>query len=111
MVDKSYLAKLMLEWEQKKRELDELETAIEDSVLQLEETQQVGNVKASYYGGRKRYDYKTVGEDAPASLQESYTKTTVKVDWRNLVLEGMAVDKAKIPFTQSDPSVSLKLTG
>lgn len=108
-MNESTLAKLMLDWERKRRELDEMEAAIRDSVLQLKESRAVGNVRATYYGGRKSYDYKSVGKDAPPSLVESYTKTTTRTYWRDLVLDGMGIDKEQIPFTQSKPSVKLKL--
>jgi len=108
-MNKSLLAKWMLEWERKKRELDELEEAIRDTVLQLEETVEVGNIKAQYRKGRKSYDYEAVGADAPPSLVKAYTKVTEKVYWRDLVLDGMQIAQDTVPFTVSDPSVSLKL--
>jgi len=108
-MNKSLLAEWMLKWERKKRELDELETAIHDTILQLGETVEVGNVKAQYRQGRKSYDYEAVGSDASDALREQFTKTMVKVDWRKLVLDGMGIEQNQIPFTESDPSVSIKL--
>jgi len=109
MIDKSYLARLMLEWEQKKRKLEELEAAITDTVLQLEESQEVGNVKATYYSGRKRYDYEIAcGDDPDPYLVKQFTES--KVNWRKLALDGIGLSKDEIPFTKSDPSVSLRIT-
>ena len=56
-VNLSHLARLMLLWEQKKRETDELERGIKDAVLQLGKTQTVGYVRATYSNPRKSYDY------------------------------------------------------
>ena len=108
-MDRSELTKLMLKWESIKRQLDEIEEAIIDSVLQIEETVEVGNVRASYSAGRKRYDYQGVGSDAPAVLVAKYTKTVEQIDWRALVMDGMQVSKDRIPFVQSDPTVTLKI--
>ena len=108
-VDRSQLAKLMLRWESIKQELDEIEGYIVDSVLRIEETVEVGNVRASYSAGRKRYNYQDVGSDAPTSLVAEYTKTVEQTDWRALVMDGMQMSKDQIPFVQSDPTVTLKI--
>ena len=112
-MDKSELAKLMLQWEAVKKRLDEIEEAIVDSVLQIGETVTAGNVKATYNTGRKSYNYAEVGSDAPAALVAEYTniKTVEQTDWRKLVLNGMKVSQEQIPFSQSEPSVTVKLTG
>ena len=52
----SELAIAMLNWEQKKNELDALELVIKAAVLEMGNTQTVGNVRATYSGGRKSYD-------------------------------------------------------
>ena len=107
-MDMSYLAKKMLEWEQARRMCDELEAAIRDSVLQLGKTQTVGNVKATYSKGRKRYDYFQAGGAAsPGIVLECTTTPAPKTDWRAVC---KAAGITEIPFTQSDPSVSVKLT-
>lgn len=59
-VDKSELARLMLDWERKKKELDFIEESIKQDVLALAKTQDVGNVRATYSGGRNKYDYRRV---------------------------------------------------
>ena len=111
-MDKSELAKLMLKWETIKNRLDEIEAAIIDSVLQIGETVTAGNVKATYNTGRKRYDYADVGSDASAALVAEYTKvkTVEQTDWRKLVLDGMQISQEQVPFSQSEPSVTVKLT-
>lgn len=106
-MDKSQLARLMLEWEEVKRRLDYLEAHIRNEVLQLQESQKVGNVKATYYTGRRTYDYEAACEGTDDALVEAYT--IPKVDWRSLALEGIGLEQEEIPFKESQPSVSLKL--
>ena len=110
-MDKSELAKLMLQWETAQARADEIKAAIVDAVMELQETQSAGNVRATYSGGRKTYDYQAVGSDAPAALVKAYTteKVVVNTDYRKLVLDGMKVEQAQVPFTQSEPSVTVKL--
>lgn len=106
-MDMSYLARKMLEWEQAKRMCNELEAAIRDSVLEIAKTQVVGNVKATYSKGRKSYNYREAGASAPAEIIEICTITSSpKTNWR-AVCKNAGI--SEIPFTQSDPSVSLKL--
>ncbi|HUW82788.1 MAG TPA: hypothetical protein VMZ31_08335 [Phycisphaerae bacterium] len=105
-MDASALARDMLKWEQKRRELDELEAAIRDTVLQLGKTQTVGNVRASYSAGRKAYDYQAAVEATNPLPVVLETFQTVKTDWR-YACKIMEIDD--IPFTQDDPTVSIKL--
>jgi len=106
--DRSELARLMLDWEDLRRRLDDLGAVIEASVLELGETVTTGNVRASYSAGRKRYDYKAAcGDEPDPYLVEQFS--TKKIDWRKLALDGIGLDKDEIPHTQSEPSVSLKL--
>jgi len=108
-MDKSELAKLMLQWETVKSRLDEIEQAIKDSVLQIGETVTAGNVKASYNKGRKSYEYNLIGKDAPRELVEEYTKVTTNVNWRSLVIEGLGIPQDEVPYRQSEPSVTVKI--
>ena len=107
VIDLSALARDMLKWEQMKRQLDEMEQAIKDTVMQLGRTQTVGNVRASYSKGRKRYDYHAAiaaaGYDSPSQL-EPWRKVTY--DYRSACKE---LEITEVPFTQSPPSVSVKL--
>lgn len=106
-MDMSYLAKKMLEWEQAKRSCDELEAAIRDSILQLCETQTVGNVKAQYSKGRRSYDYIQAANEVPIKIVNLHTTMPLpKTDWKAVCKSAGITD---ISFTQSDPSVSLKL--
>ena len=77
----SELATKMLEWESKKKELDTLETEIKQAVLELQSTQKVGNVVASYTNGRRELDYETPGKNAPVYWITSNTTRTEYVDW------------------------------
>lgn len=108
ILDSRELALAMLEWEQKRAELDELEAAIKATVLELGTTQTVGNVRASYNSGRKTYDYESaarecVDEDVIAEYTDIVT--VKKTDWRKLCLEA----KIDAPYKEGTPSVSLKL--
>ena len=107
-MDKADLARTMLRWESMKRVLDSLEAQIQASVLELGKTQNVGNVRASYSKGRKSYDYEAAAKplDPPDSLLDACTKFSI--DWRR-VCNCMHIAREEIPFTQSDPSVTVKL--
>ena len=105
-MDASKLATKMLEWEALREQLDALEAEIKNAVLEIGKTQTVGNVRATYKNGRKSYDYRIVGETAPPSLVEIYTKRVV--DWR-AVCKDERSGIEEVPFTQGSPSVSMKL--
>jgi hypothetical protein len=107
--DRSELASLMLEWERAQRRADELRATIEGAVVQIGETVEVGNVRATYSNPRKRYDYEAVGADAPETLVQQYTSTVTKTDWRKLVLDGMGIGQDLVPYSQGSPSVNLKM--
>jgi len=104
--DLSALAADMLKWERMKRACDELEQAIKDTVMQLEQTQTVGNVRATYSGGRKTYDYTSIADHPLVSRETVLKFTTSKVDWRAVAKHDHIDD---IPYTESSPSVYLKL--
>ena len=107
-MDASALARDMLKWEQLRRQLDELEEAIKDSVLQIGQTQTVGNVRASYSKGRKSYDYQTAADGHPMVSEATIALfTTPSVDWRG-ICKHAGIDDVPIK-SQSGPSVSLKL--
>ena len=106
--DMSALARDLLKWEQLRRQLDELEAAIKDTVLQIGTTQTVGNVRASYSQGRRTFDYETAGQKADPGIIADYTteELVINTDWR------MVCDVAGIEppvKSQSPPRVSLKL--
>lgn len=112
-VDTSDLAMKMLRWEEAQRFADELRGAIEDTVMQIGRTQTVGNVRATYSKGRKSYDYREAALEGDVDVSnatiELFTVTPApKTDWRK-ICEHVGVDKADIPFTQSPPSVMVKL--
>lgn len=108
----SMLAEKMLEWEKKRRELDLLENWIKEQVLELGQTQTVGNVRASYSAGRKSYDYETAVNDWDKTHEyglsddvlQKFTKHTT--DWRGVCKH---YNIEEIPFSQSEPNVYLSL--
>lgn len=102
----SELAAKMLEWEQAKRQLDTLTAEIQEAVLEIGQTQTVGNVRASYSAGRKSYNYETAIEAADLSPGSLGPFEVVTVDWR-AACKGLGI--TDVPFAQSEPSVSVKL--
>ena len=119
----SELAALMLEWEQAQRKADQLKAQIESAVMNIGATQQVGNVKATYSKGRMSYDYEAAANNhleevmlsfdvskiaTAKAIVDAFTTTKTSTSWRE-ACEAMEISKSAIPFSQSEPSVSLKL--
>lgn len=104
-MNKSELAEKLLEWEKLQRELNLLTDEITAAVLELGETQTVGDVRATYGHGRRRYNYKAAGmEDASPEIVLANAK--IVVDWKTVCeLDGIMT----VPFSQSSPYVSIKL--
>lgn len=105
-MDKSQLTTKMLEWETKKKELDALEVEIKNEILHMEESFDAGNVHASFSGGRRTFDYKSVGEKAPQQIIAECTSTIISTDWKTVCEKAQIMD---IPFTMGNPSVNLKI--
>lgn len=121
LLNPSELAALMLEWEQVQRKADALKAQIESAVMAIGATQQVGNVKATYSKGRMSYDYEAAvssrleaarNDEAEMvrlrAIVDAFTTTRTSTRWRE-VCEAMGISKSVKPFSQSEPSVSLKL--
>lgn len=111
-VEMSLLASMMLAWERTQLQADQLRIKIERTVLRIGKTQTVGNVRATYSGGRKTCDYHEAAERHPTISYAAIELFTVtpepQTDWRE-VCDHIGVDKADIPFTQTEPSVTMKL--
>ena len=115
-MDATELAKKMLEWQEAQAKADLLEMDIEAAVLELGKTQNVGNVRATYSAGRKSYDYESAFNDAWASetdelgrenfLHVKSCNAIVRTDYKAACDMLTITD---IPFTQSAPSVTLKI--
>ena len=107
-MDANELAGKMLTWGQKHAELALLTAEIETAVLELGKTQNVGNVRASYSGGKKRYDYEKAAENVSEEFVaiNTVTKTVTSVDWKSVCTDAGIT---KIPYTQSEPSVTVKV--
>ena len=104
-MDATELAKKMLEWQEAQAKADVLKMDIESAVLELGKTQNVGNVRATYSAGRKSYDYESAWRDEYDHLPATqYQK--VSYDYRAACGDAGIND---IPFTQSAPSVVLKI--
>jgi hypothetical protein len=98
------LAHAMLEWETTQRKADELAETIKAAVLEVGKTQTVGNVRASYSAGRKSYNYREAWDIEFDELPEEQFMV-VSYDY-NAACKDAGIE---VPFTQSDPSVSIKL--
>ena len=110
-MDASTLAATMLEWEIAQNTADLIKQEIIKGVLEIKTTQVVGNVRATYSKGRKKYDYEGAIADIPITLELDLiigrnTKTVTKVDWRAVC---HAVKLREIPYIQAEPSVSVRL--
>ena len=106
----SELAQALLLWEKLMNQAKLVEMDIQKAVLVLGKTQTVGNVRASYSGGRKTYDYQTPALDAPVELIADYTKTetVVTTDWK-MICE--LAGKEPLVVSQTAPSVTVKMVG
>lgn len=102
----SELAMQVLVWETKQREADALAEIIKVAVLEGGKTVTVGNASASYSGGRRNYDYQDAAWDVSSSVVKDHTETREIIDWRAVCEDG---DVGSIPFTQSEPKVTMKL--
>ncbi len=108
----SELARKILYWENLRREADEVAEVIEAAVLEGGETVTVGNARASYSAGRKKYDYQGAaiewGADEHTIEAHTSTKTVTTTDWRQVCFDTKSAS-SDIPFTKSDPKVTMKL--
>jgi hypothetical protein len=107
------LADKMKLWEYLKKQIEELEKSIEEEVLALGKTQQVGLVSASYSKGRGSYNYEGIAKQFNVSQEviEKYTSVETKVDWKKLV-EGLEISeeiKQQFYSEGGTPSVKIKL--
>jgi hypothetical protein len=107
-MDRSQLAMLMLQWEVKRRELDDMEAAIASAVMDMGETYNVGNVRATYSEGRKTFQYEIAARNLPRNDEwKAVVKNATRevTDWRTVCTE---LEVEVISFTQGKPSVSVK---
>jgi hypothetical protein len=106
--DMSELAKDMLEWESLKRSLDRLEASIKERVIALGKTQNVGNVRATYSGGRRSFDYETPGRAADPEIIKAFTETKIveTTAWKE-ICERAGIEPVIISTTP--PSVTVKM--
>lgn len=104
-MDANTLAKKMIEWGERKAELDALEEEIAAAVLEVGKTQTVGNVRATYSSGRGKYDYERAAADYSLDL-EPYTKITY--DYTKAVKDA-GIDTGPYYQLQSGPSINLKV--
>lgn len=77
----------MLQWEKKKRILDEIEQEIKDAVLEIGKTQTAGLVRAIYFKGRAKYDYEIPGTHAPQEIINNHSHSEIEIDWMEVAKE------------------------
>lgn len=113
-IDKNILAGLLLEWAKSKEQLSHIEEEIKNTVLTLGETVVSGSIRATYNTGRKTYDYEQAVRDSFEEGTNQWemmlferTTTVTKLDWRGMCHDEN-IEKDDIPFTQADPSVTIK---
>lgn len=102
----SDLAKLILEYEAKARELAAIRTKITESVLESQSSQKVGNVKVGYSKGRTTYDYETPGMTAAPAIIAKHTEPVT--NWK-AVCEDAGLEAPVLKT--GEPSVSITIEG
>jgi hypothetical protein len=102
----SELAAKMLEWELKYRELDVLEQTIKSIVLEIGETQTVGNIRATYSKGRAKYDYETPGSQAEKEIIGLYSEVREQVNWEELARSYDPSDTVITNFTSIETIIN-----
>ena len=104
----SDLAHALLDWETNRRELNALEVDITAYMLETGKSAQVGDVRATYYAGRKTYQWEQAARDHkfPYELLVQYEKPTY--DWKG-ICEHLGITQENCPFTDTGPRVTLKL--
>ena len=103
------LAEKMLEYSDAQAKANRLREEIVAAVLEIGKTQTVGNVKAQFRNGRKTYDYRAGADDprvSEAAVAQFTTQPPPRVDWRG-ICKHVGIDN--VPFTVSEPSVSVSL--
>ena len=104
-MDASQLALKMLEAEKLNKQIKDIEAEITAAVLELKDSQKVGNVKAAYTNGRRELDWQAPALNAPADVIERFTTETESIDWQK-VCEVAEVQQDIIDeFTRVDKSV------
>lgn len=102
----SEMARKMLEWEKLQRQADALAAEIEATVLEIRQTQTVGNVRVTYSAGRRTFDYKTAAQRVQRKVIAAHTVTKIITDWRAVCQTAEITD---VPYTQAPPSAKIKL--
>ena len=105
-MNKSELATKMIEWESKKKEIDQLEAEIKRTVMLLEESFSVGDISEGFRAGNRKFDYESVGKNVSQDIIDNNTEEKIEIHWIGVCKEAGISD---IPFTTGNPSVSLKI--
>lgn len=107
-MDANEVAKLMLDWGDLKDKMDAIEKQVSDYILAQEtpKTIVVGRIRATYSQGRRTFDYPAACKDVPPEVIEKHTRIEEVTDWPEIAREF----DLKVPYTQADPKVTLKIS-
>ena len=100
------LAQAMLQWQELMEQADNIEREIVQAVLELQKTQTVGNVRATYNKPRKTYDYQAACEKEQLTETQLAPYAKTSIDYKKACTEFLIKD---VPFTESSAKVTLKL--
>lgn len=88
------LPQLMLLWGSLNNEVDRVAELIENQVLQLKQTQVVGDIRATYGLGRGSFNYQKIAKSLEAEHRASYgvfvtahTAQSIIINWRAICEE------------------------
>ena len=112
VLDQRALAQAMLDWSDLMHQAKAIEEKIEATVIRLEKTQVVGDVRATYYSGRRKYEYEDAWVDAyeKGLVEERHPLDFSKVtyDYRQ-ACAAHEIDADGFARQVSGPSVKVKL--
>ena len=83
-MDKKTLARKMLELSDLMLEVKKLQDEITPAILDLERSQEVGDIKATYYSGRSKTDYQQCVVDAEIPEEELHHYTRFTIDFKRV---------------------------
>ena len=112
-MNKNELAKMLLMWSDLNDQMKDIEDQIKEVVLELEETVTAGEVRATYNAGRRTWDYEQgvkmfMPDDSALEVAvDLRTKVIRKIDWRGICYDEN-IEKDDIPYSQADPSVTIR---
>ena len=105
------LSEQMSRWGELKLQLNFLEAEIQEQVLQLGKTQEVGNVIAKLSKGNGSYAYRSIANELPVSQETVEAFSEVVVDWKKVAENSGMTDELKEKYytpPTSQPKVTVQ---